>query len=179
MRLFLVVRQYNLHLLGLFLVMLPLFDTQVLLDLMHGLKLRISKGRTQVLLHPVSVWCIHGTGNSISDGVRHGRRRALWPNGGVAATSSWVNRYTLLRLSLTFLLHQSIWCCCNSLMWILPQIIRTTHSSITLFFKQIWWIKTWLRASYLLLQSARNIFIFNLCSFELLNDGLLLSLELA
>lgn len=170
------MRHYCFHRLGLFLVMLPLFNLQVLLNLVHGLKFRISKWRTQVLLHPVSVWRVHGSGNSIGDGVGRSRRWALWPNGGVAATSSWVNRYTLLRLSIAFVLHQSIWCCYNSLIWILPQI-RTAHSSITLFFKHI--RRIWLMASYLLFQSTRNILILSHSSFELLNDGFLLSLVLA
>ena len=172
-----LVRHQCFHLLGLSLVMLPLFDLQVLLDHVHGLKFRISKWRTQMLLHPLSVWCIHGSSNSISDGVRRSRRWALWPNGGVAATSSWVNGYTLLRLSITFILHLSIWCYYNSLIWILPQI-RTAHSSLTLFFKHIR-IKTLFIARYLLFQSARNIFILLSSSFELLNAWFLFSLELA
>jgi len=172
------MRQYRFHLMGLFLSMLPLFDTQILLDNMHGLKFRISKWRAQMLLHPVSVWCIHGPRNSISDGVRHGRRRALWPDGGVAATSSRVNRYALLRLGIAFVLQQSVWCCYDSLIWI-PSQIRTAHGSITLFFKHIGWIKTWLMATYLLFQSGWNILILNHSSFELLNDGFWFGFEVA
>ena len=158
--------------------MLPLFNTQVLLHLMHGLKFGISKWRAQMLLHPGSVWCIHCSSNGIGDGVRHCWRWALWSNGRVAAAFSGVNRCAPLRLSITFILHLIIRCCHNSLMRILSQI-RTADCCITLFFQHIRRINSWLIARYLLFQGAWNIFILNLSSLELSNDWFLFCLVLA